>query len=69
MRVEKSDDALKENGSLVVISTHHIAGRTEPFFADVQLLYERFMPGTIPGQTVLAATEIAQDDAEFENSE
>jgi SAM-dependent methyltransferase len=48
-RVEKSADALKENGTLVVISTHHIAGDTETFFSDVQLLYERFMPGTVLG--------------------
>jgi SAM-dependent methyltransferase len=69
VRVEKSADALKENGSLVVISTHHIAGGTESFFSEVQLLYERFMPGTVPGQILLAASEIPEDVAEFENSE
>jgi SAM-dependent methyltransferase len=67
-RVEKSADTLKSNGTLAVISTHHIAGGTESFFTDVQELYERFMPGKIPGQTLLAANKIPEDVAEFENS-
>jgi SAM-dependent methyltransferase len=68
VRVEKSADALKENGTLIVISTHHIAGETESFFSDVQKLYECFMPGTIPGQVLPAESEIPEVIAEFENS-
>ena len=66
--IARDRDALEENGTMVVISTHHIAGGTEAFFSEVKLLYERFMPGTIPGKVLPAASEIPEEAAEFENS-
>jgi hypothetical protein len=55
IRVQKSAETLHSNGTLVVISTHHIAGNSSSFFTSVQLLYEKFMPGTLPGQSLPAA--------------
>jgi SAM-dependent methyltransferase len=45
VRVGKAADALRPSGALAVIATHHVAGGTEQFFAEVQRCYERWMPG------------------------
>jgi SAM-dependent methyltransferase len=42
IRVTKSADALRPGGVLAVVSTHHVAGGSEQFFADVQDCYNRF---------------------------
>jgi SAM-dependent methyltransferase len=67
-RMTKTADALRPDGVLAVVSTHHIAGGTEPFFVDVQQCYERFDPDTPPGLRLLAAVDIPQDSAEFRQS-
>ena len=68
VRLTKSADALRPGGTLAVISTHHIAGGTEPFFAEVQSCYERFDPATPPGLTLQPAGEIALDTTEFDDN-
>jgi hypothetical protein len=64
----KAADALRADGLLAVISTHHVAGGTESFFVDVQRCYERFDPATPPSLRLPAATEVPKDSAEFEQS-
>jgi SAM-dependent methyltransferase len=41
-RFDRTADLLAPGGSLAVVETHHIAGGTERFFADVQSCYRRF---------------------------
>ncbi|WP_273699431.1 class I SAM-dependent methyltransferase [Actinomadura graeca] len=68
VRVAKSADALRPGGVLATVSTHHVAGGTEDFFAEVQDCYERFDPSTPPGLRLLAATEIPQNRDELDRS-
>jgi SAM-dependent methyltransferase len=49
VRVIKSAEALRPGGALAVVSTHHVAGGDEHFFAAAQRCYERWDPGTPPG--------------------
>ncbi|GIM98067.1 hypothetical protein [Paractinoplanes toevensis] len=48
VRMIKAADLLRPDGSLGIVSTHHIAGGTNAFFADAQRCYERFDPTTPP---------------------
>jgi SAM-dependent methyltransferase len=67
VRVPKSADALRAGGALAVISTHHVAGGGERFFADVQRCYERWDPETPPGGVTLpAASAVPFDRGELE---
>lgn len=68
VRVRKSADALRPGGSLAVVSTHHVAGGTNAFFADAQRCYERFDPATPPGLQLQAADDLPCDSAEFDQS-
>jgi SAM-dependent methyltransferase len=49
VRMVRSADALRPGGRLAVVSTHHIAGGTSEFFADMQFYYEKYDPTTPPG--------------------
>jgi len=49
VRVTKAADALRGGGTLAILSTHHVAGAGDDFFAAVQSCYERFDPSTPPG--------------------
>lgn len=53
---------------MAVISTDHVAGGTESFFADVQHCYERYDPSTPPGLRLRPAAEIPTDATEFDQS-
>lgn len=64
-RMARCAAALRPGGSLAVISTHHVAGGTERFFADVQECYERWDPSTPPGWRQSPASEIP---CEFDES-
>jgi len=64
-RMTRCAAALRPGGSLAVISTHHVAGGTEQFFADVQEIYERWDPATPPGLRQSTASEIP---CEFDES-
>jgi hypothetical protein len=50
------------------VSTHHIAGGTANFFADVQRCYERFDPHTPDGLRLPASTDIPTGADEFDMS-
>ncbi|MGY0022382.1 class I SAM-dependent methyltransferase [Streptomyces sp. YJ-C3] len=69
IRVAKAADALRPGGSLATVSTHHIKGGTEPFFAAAQRCYERFDPTTRPGITLEPASRIPRDSAELAESD
>jgi SAM-dependent methyltransferase len=62
VRVAKAADALRPGGALAVIATHHVAGGTEDFFADVQRCYERWMPGTPAGLRAQAPGDVPPGD-------
>lgn len=58
-RFEKTARALKPSGTLAVVETHHVSGRDDGFFHEVQRCYEAHMPGTEPGITLTPAEQIA----------
>ncbi|WP_342768622.1 class I SAM-dependent methyltransferase [Amycolatopsis palatopharyngis] len=68
VRTSKAADALCPGGTLAVISTHHIAGGTESFFAEVQECYERFDPTTPPGLRLSASGDVPTDSTEIDES-
>ncbi|MEU9156747.1 class I SAM-dependent methyltransferase [Streptomyces sp. NPDC048417] len=68
VRVPRAARALRPGGLLAVVVTHHVAGGTEDFFADVQECYERWDPATPPGLRQTPESEIATDTAEFTGS-
>jgi SAM-dependent methyltransferase len=68
VRVLKAADALRVGGVLAVVSTHHVAGGTEAFFAEVQGCYERFDPATPPGLRLSAGADVPAEVEEFERS-
>ena len=69
VRVARSADALRIGGLLATVTTHHIAGGTVDFFAEVQRCYERFDPATPPGLRQQSAAEIPVDDREIRESD
>ncbi|GIE78563.1 methyltransferase type 11 [Actinoplanes philippinensis] len=68
VRMIKAADLLRPAGVLGIVSTHHIAGGTNAFFADAQRCYERFDPATPPGMRLTSHDETADEAAEFERS-
>jgi SAM-dependent methyltransferase len=68
IRVGKAADALRPGGALAIVATHHIAGGTEPFFAEVQACYEQWDPSTPPGLRLQTADEIPTDSDELDRS-
>ncbi|GIH34965.1 class I SAM-dependent methyltransferase [Microbispora amethystogenes] len=67
-RVGRSADALRPGGRLAVVSTEHVAGGTEAFFAEVQRCYERWDPATPPGLRLTPASDIPYDSDEIDAS-
>jgi SAM-dependent methyltransferase len=57
-RMTKAADALREGGTLALITTHHVAGGSERFFAEVQRCYERFDPATPSGLRLSPAADV-----------
>jgi SAM-dependent methyltransferase len=68
VRMIKAADLLRPGGSLGIVSTHHIAGGTNAFFADAQRCYERFDPTTPPGMRLTTDDETPEEAAEFDRS-
>lgn len=68
VRVDKAAEALRLGGALATVATHHVAGGSEDFFAEVQDCYERFDPSTTPGLRIPAADDIAEDGEELDRS-
>jgi SAM-dependent methyltransferase len=58
VRVTKAADALRPDGALALVTTHHIAGGTDDFWVEVQECYERWDPATEPGLRLLAPDQI-----------
>jgi SAM-dependent methyltransferase len=69
VRMVKAADALRIGGVLATVATHHVAGGSEEFFAEVQSCYERFDPSTPPGMRLRRAEEIPQDREETDRSD
>jgi SAM-dependent methyltransferase len=70
VRVGKAADALRAGGALAIVTTRHIAGGDESFFAEVQACYERWHPDTPPGGSppLKTATEIPTSSDELDRS-
>ncbi len=68
VRVTKAAEALRGDGSLAIISTHHVAGGSQDFFVKVQACYERWGPSTEPGLTLPQAHGILPEVDEIERS-
>jgi SAM-dependent methyltransferase len=68
IRMIKIADLLRPGGALGIVSTHHIAGGTDAFFADAQRCYERFDPTTPPGMRLTTDDETPEETAEFDRS-
>jgi SAM-dependent methyltransferase len=69
VRIAKSADALRADGALALVSTHHVAGGDERFFADAQRCYERWDPSTPPGLRFPAAADVPVGSEELDASE
>ncbi len=67
-RVSRAAAALRPGGALVIVSTEHVAGGTESFFADAQACYERWDPATPPGLTLQPSNVVPDDRDELEDS-
>jgi len=68
VRMIKAAELLRPGGALGIVSTHHIAGGTDAFFADAQRCYERFDPRTPPGVRLTTDDESPEETAEFDRS-
>lgn len=67
-RMTKVADALRPRGALAVISTHHIAGGSDSFFAQAGQCYECFAPTAAPRRSLPAPDEIPRESEEFHRS-
>jgi SAM-dependent methyltransferase len=54
----KSAGALRDGGALAVVTTTHVAGDDEDFWAAIQHCYERHVPGTEPGRRLPRAEAV-----------
>lgn len=61
-RVARCVELLRPGGALAVISTHHVAGGSERFFADVQTCYDKFTDDPAAEQ-LIAADDVQPDPA------
>jgi SAM-dependent methyltransferase len=67
-RIARAAAALRPNGTLATISTHHIAGGNEAFFVDTQTCYEHWDPDTPPGLRLSRSIDIPYDVGDLANS-
>jgi ubiquinone/menaquinone biosynthesis C-methylase UbiE len=63
VRYVKTATALKPDGALVVINTHHVAGGTQAFFDDVQPCYATHISGARGDLRLPAAETVPPDTA------
>jgi SAM-dependent methyltransferase len=66
-RTPKTAAALRPGGALVTVTTDHVLGGTEEFFADVQRCYDKWTPST--KATPRAAADVASAVDEVDASE
>lgn len=59
VRAEKVAAALRPGGALVTVTTTHVLGGSERFFAEVQDCYQRWDPATPPDERLEAPQRIA----------
>jgi len=62
VRVSRAAGALRPGGALAVVSTHHVAGGSERFFADAQGCYERWDPRTPAGVRLRPGEDVPHED-------
>lgn len=68
VRVTKTAEALRSDGTLATIGTHHVAGGDAEFFAEVQSCYERWDPTTPAGLRLGSVADIPRDSEELDRS-
>ena len=68
-RAHKVHDALRPGGALATVTTTHVLGGTEQFFADVQDCYVRWDPDTPAALRLAPASEIPAATDEIDDSE
>ncbi|PZF85271.1 class I SAM-dependent methyltransferase [Jiangella anatolica] len=68
VRAERVATLLRPGGALATVTTEHVAGGTEDFFADVQECYEHWDPATPPGLRLTPADDIAPFEDEIDES-
>ncbi|MER7245122.1 class I SAM-dependent methyltransferase [Kribbella sp. NPDC000426] len=66
-RVQRCVDLLRPGGALAIVSTHHVAGGSEQFFADVQSCYDRFTDDAAT-DGLPAADDVPEDPERLEQS-
>ncbi|MFJ6982709.1 MULTISPECIES: class I SAM-dependent methyltransferase [unclassified Streptomyces] len=67
-RVGRAAAVLRPGGLLALVTTHHVAGGSDGFFAEAQSCYERWDPATPPGLRLAAAEATATDTGELTGS-
>jgi SAM-dependent methyltransferase len=68
VRVDKVADALRPGGSLATVTTHHVAGGDESFFAEVQDCYVRWDPDTPTALSLKPAIDIPTANYDLDRS-
>lgn len=68
-RLSHTHAALRPGGSLITVTTEHVLGGTEQFFADAQRCYERWDPATPAGLRLRPSDEIPPALDEVDTSE
>lgn len=68
VRVTKAANALRPDGALALITTHHIAGGTDEFWIEAQECYERWDPATESGLRLPAPEQIPAPTDELDAS-
>lgn len=66
VRVPKMTAALAPGGTLALVTTHHVAGGSNAFFAQAQRCYERWDPATPPGLRLEDEATVASGTAELQ---
>ncbi|MGH3867342.1 MAG: class I SAM-dependent methyltransferase [Pseudonocardiaceae bacterium] len=69
IRAAKAAAALRPGGALATVTTVHVSGGTEEFFADVQACYERWDPSTPVGVRLPAADAVPPGLDEVDTSD
>jgi SAM-dependent methyltransferase len=69
IRARKTYDALRPGGALATVTTTHVLGGTEQFFADVQDCYERWDPETETGLRLPPPSEVPAAIDEIDDSD
>ena len=67
-RASRAARVLRPGGALVTVTTEHVAGGSERFFADAQRCYERWDPSTPPGLRLSSAASVAPATDEVDAS-